>query len=166
MRKKKYKKYNISIINISIINISIINYQSWITEKRKNKNRKKTMKNSKQNNLKIALLQLLPEKTREENLKKGINACIEAKKKRRGYSSLPGTLGYRLLNSAGQNRIERKSDIGKRTVCSSFSTNREKTQYGDSHNFFRKTYSISEKYSMRLRQTRKPNFKIFQGSHL
>ena len=50
-------------------------------EKQKNRNRKKTMKNSKQNNFKIALLQLLPEKTREENLKKGINACIEAKKR-------------------------------------------------------------------------------------
>lgn len=63
-----------------IINISIMDKRKT-KEKQKNRNRKKTMKNSKQNNLKIALLQLLPEKTREENLKKGINACLEAKKR-------------------------------------------------------------------------------------
>ena len=62
-----------------IINISIMDKRKT-KEKQKNRNRKKTMKNSKQNNFKIALLQLLPEKTREENLKKGIIACIEAKK--------------------------------------------------------------------------------------
>lgn len=46
--------------------------------------------------LNIAFFQLLPGKTQEENLEKGLQACREAKKQGGRYRFVSGNLEYRV----------------------------------------------------------------------
>lgn len=52
--------------------------------------------------LHIALLQILPGETREENLETGINACRKAKEMGGGYRPVSGNVQLRLPDSTQQ----------------------------------------------------------------